>query len=73
MKILKVIVDYFPSSARWCELNHGWGCGEEADTLFCEALGKDIHMTRNDYFNSRCPDCPLALEHDNKQIAESVM
>lgn len=64
MKILHVIVDELPSGAWACHLNSGWGNNDDSNSLYCEARDEVVIITREDYLISRCPDCPLALEHD---------
>ncbi len=67
MKILRVIVDELPECCLYCD-------------YFLQALtntaGKCIlseGYTKNYKAGERLPNCPLALEHDNKKIANEVM
>lgn len=65
MKIIKVLVDELPDKCQNCQFERGGGCagyGMFPMTIILIEKG-----------NSKPYWCPLRLEHDNKQIAESVM
>ena len=64
MKILRVIVDEMPKSCAECDWLHSldyWHCLILDEGVLPEGV---LH---------RYSDCPLALEHDNKRIANEVM
>lgn len=63
MKILKVIVDELPSCCLVCEFSVG--------SFYCRFLTPHEGIPIG--YGERCPDCPLALEHDNARIANEVM
>ena len=63
MKIIKVLVDKLPDNCLACRFSVG--------TLYCLFLTP--HESIPTGYGERHPDCPLALEHDNKRIANEVM
>ena len=67
MKIIAVIVDEMPVSAKECILNIGWDeCEITGASTYRYALDKGMKITYHDYKHTRCPGCPLRLEHDEE-------
>lgn len=74
MKIIKVIVDELPVSACRCDLSSvTWNPIIFREIVNCKIREEYLSMTENEYFSTRCPNCPLRLEHDNARIANEVM
>lgn len=75
MKILHVIVDELPKGAFYCELGYKNIFLPTADNVetFCKLRMSSSLQKRIVAQTRLCPDCPLRLEHDNKQIANEVM
>ena len=74
MKILRVIVDELPKSASRCDEHRAnWNQLYTKLDVGCNILKDYWLMSERDFTTTRCPNCPLALEHDNKKIANEVM
>lgn len=69
MKILRVIVDRLPLSASCCDASWDrWDMVDEKEHVGCKyRLGWWL-MTEQEFTTTRCPSCPLALEHDNAKV-----
>lgn len=72
MKIIKVLVDELPINLQMCPMRQAVSNSPYFVEVLC-ALKTGAFTVRYDQSINRCPNCPLALEHDNKKIAESVM
>ena len=68
MKIIRVIVDELPLSANMCFFAHRvYDEGMRLGMGSCSILRRETYIAIREYYANRCPDCPLALEHDKEE------